>query len=308
MSAAESLDGIASLFEPEGPLSQAEIDAIRADPRFPTAARLFAQGMISIYRGNRLLNALINDRGRMVIGYLVLYLHDGGAPDGRGSGFGVGQLKALCAATGMASPGRTAAMLALMRMSGYIESARGADDRRRHILVPTERLRETHRERWRCVADAVRAVRPELAAAFDIGNPEFEAGYVRHTADYFIKGMRVIDFAPELLLFTDRNAGMMILFSLLLSGEAGDTIPPQRPVSISISALASRFGVSRVHVRSMFREAEAAGLITRDESHLEFKPKLIEACLSFFAFSLLFVGHCAVQAAAEARPAQERLA
>ena len=48
--------------------------------RFPAAMRLFAQGMISIYRGNRLLNALINDRGRMVIGYLALYLQDGGAP------------------------------------------------------------------------------------------------------------------------------------------------------------------------------------------------------------------------------------
>ena len=307
MSAAERLDRTASLFEPDGPLAQAEIDAIRADPRFAEAIRVFAQGMISIYRGNRLLNALINDRGRMVIGYLALYLHDGGAPDGRGSGFGVGQLKALCAATGMASPGRTAAMLALMRVSGYIESGRAPDDMRRHILLPTQRLRETHRERWRCVADAVRVVRPELAAAFDIGDPEFEAAYVRHTADYFIKGMRVIDVAPELLLFSDRNAGMMILFSLLLSGEAGDTVPPQRPVSISISALASRFGVSRVHVRSLFREAEAAGLIARDESHLVFKPTLIEACVNFFATTLLFVGYCAVRAAAEART-QTRLA
>jgi hypothetical protein len=301
MSAAERLDRTASLFEPDGPLAQAEIDAIRADPRFPQAIRVFAQGMISIYRGNRLLNALINDRGRMVIGYLSLYLHDGGAPDGRGSGFGVGQLKALCAATGMASPGRTAAMLALMRVAGYIESAHAPDDRRRRILVPTERLRETHRERWRGVAEAVRQVRPETAAAFDLGNPEFEAAYVRYTADYFVNGMRVIDVAPELMLFTDRNAGMMILFNLLLSGEPGDTIPPQRPVQISISALASRFGVSRVHVRTLFREAEAAGLIERTESHLTFKPALIEACVNFVATALLFVGYCAVQAAAETK-------
>jgi DNA-binding MarR family transcriptional regulator len=275
--------------------------AIRADPRFPAAVRTFAHGMMSIYRGNRLLNSLINDRGRMVIGYLALYLHDGGAPDGRGSGFGVGQLKALCAATGMASPGRTAAMLALMRLTGYIESARASDDRRRHILVPTERLRETHRERWRCMAETVRQIRPETAAAFDIGNPDFEAAYVRQTADYFINGMRVVDFAPELLLFTDRNAGMMILFSLMLSGEPGDTIPPRRPVAVSISALAGRFGVSRVHVRTLLREAEAAGLIERTESHLVFKPTLIEACITFAATSILLVGHCAVQAAADAR-------
>jgi hypothetical protein len=308
MSAAERLDRTASLFEPDGPLAQAEIDAIRADPRFPDAIRVLAQGLISIYRGNRLLNALINDRGRMVIGYLALYLQDGGAPDGRGSGFGVGQLKALCAATGMASPGRTAAMLALMRMSGYIESGRAPDDMRRHILLPTQRLRETHRERWRCVANAVRVVRPELAAAFDIGDPEFEASYVRYTADYFIRGMRVIDVAPELLLFSDRNAGMMILFSLLLAGEAGDTVPPRRPLAVSISALASRFGVSRVHVRSLFREAAAAGLIARDESHLVLKPMMIEACVNFFATTLLFVGHCAVLAAEDASQSKERVA
>jgi DNA-binding MarR family transcriptional regulator len=303
MSAAEIYDGAASLFEPGGPLSDAEMERIKTDPRFPAAMRAFAQGMISIYRGNRLLNALINDRGRMVIGYLALYLHEGGAPDGRGTGFGVGQLKALCAAIGIASPGRTAAMLALMRVSGYIESARGADDRRRHILVPTERLREVHRERWRCMADAVRQVRPETAAAFDIGNPEFEAAYVRHSADYYIQGMRIIDIAPELQLFTDRNAGMMILFSLLLSGEPGDTIPPRRPVPISISALASRFGVSRVHVRTLLREAEAAGLIERTENHLTFKPTLIAGCINFAATAILYVGYCAVQAAADAKAA-----
>ena len=103
---------------------------------------------------------LINDRGRMVIGYLSLYLHEGGAPDGRGTGFGVGQLKALCAAAGFASPGRTAAMLALMRMSGHIASASAAEDKRRHILVPTEKLRAAHRDRWEYVVAALRDIRP----------------------------------------------------------------------------------------------------------------------------------------------------
>ena len=124
---------------------------LRAHPSFPNAIRTLGSGMLALYRGNRLLNMLINDRGRMVIGYLSLYLHEGGAPDGRGSGFGVGQLKALCAAAGLASPGRTGAMLALMRMSGHIASASAAEDKRRHILVPTEKLRAAHRDRWECV-------------------------------------------------------------------------------------------------------------------------------------------------------------
>lgn len=301
MSVAELIDDTAPLFEAGGPMSVAALAEFRADPRLPEAIRRFASGMIAIYRGNRLLNALINDRGRMAIGYFALYLHDGGAPDGRGRGFGVGQLKAICAASGMASPGRTGAMLALMRMSGYIASARAPDDRRRHILVPTERLRELHRVRWQCVADTLRAIRPDAGAAFALGDPEFEAAYVRYTAGYFAAGMRILDIVPEMQLFADRNAGLMILFSIMLAGEDGDTIPPQRPCSISISALANRFGVSRVHVRTLLRDAEAAGLIERTEggNKILLRPKMIEAFKNFCAASLLYVGYCAQQAAAE---------
>src|SRR4030095_4646933 len=188
MSAAEGVDGSASLFEPGGALSAAAMTQMRADPRLPEAIRTFARGMLGIYRGNRLLNMLINDRGRMLIGDLAFYLRDGGAPDGRGSGFGVGQLKAMCAASGIASPGRAGAMLNLMRMTGHVASASAADDRRRHVLVPTEKLREAHRVRWSRVAQALRVIRPDAAAAFALGNPEFEAAYVRHSAGYWLAG------------------------------------------------------------------------------------------------------------------------
>ena len=160
MNEAAVLDRSAWLFAADGPLSEAAVAELCADPRFPEAIRTLTSGILALYRGNRFLNALINDRGRMIIGYLALYLHEGTAPDGRGSGFSVGQLKALCAAAGMASPGRTGAMVAMMRMAGYIASAPSPDDRRRHILVPTEKLRLAHRDRWTCVAETVRVVNP----------------------------------------------------------------------------------------------------------------------------------------------------
>ena len=236
MTEAALLDSSPSLFAPGGPVSAAAIADLRAHPGFPNAIRTFGSGMLALYRGNRLLNMLINDRGRMVIGYLSLYLHEGGAPDGRGSGFGVGQLKALCAAAGLASPGRTAAMLALMRMSGHIASASAAEDKRRHILVPTEKLRAAHRDRWECVVAGLREVRPDAAAAFNLDDPEFVAAYVRVTADHFLAGFRLIEFAPDMELFLDRNAGLMVLFTILLAGKGDDTVPPRRPVPLSISA------------------------------------------------------------------------
>ena len=224
------MDNPPSLFAPGGPVSAAAIADLRAHPNFPNAIRTLGSGMLALYRGNRLLNMLINDRGRMVIGYLSLYLHEGGVPDGRGSGFGVGQLKALCAAAGLASPGRTAAMLALMRMSGHIASASAADDKRRHILVPTEKLRAAHRDRWECVvARCVRsALTPQRPSISD--EPEFVAAYVRVTADHFLAGFRMTEMAPDMELFLDRNAGLMVLFSILLAGKSDDTVPPRRPV------------------------------------------------------------------------------
>jgi DNA-binding MarR family transcriptional regulator len=289
------------LFDPGGPVSAEALAELRDDPRFPKALRLLMGGFTAIYRGNRLLNMLINDRGRMVMGHLALYLNEGGAPDGRGRGFGVGQLKAAMAAAGLASPGRTGAMLALMRMSGYIASASSPDDKRRHILVPTEKLRTLHLDRWRHVQTSLREVRPDVADAFALDNPDFVAAYVRYVAREFLGGFRMIDVAPEMELIIDRNAGLLILISILLSGEDDDTFPPSRPVPVSLSALSQRFGVSRAHVRMLLKDAEAAGLIERSEDRLvTIKPHFAESIKTFFAAALLFTADCALKARAEA--------
>ncbi len=293
------------LFEPDGPISAAAVAELRAHPRFPAALRTLGTGMLALYRGNRLLNMLINDRGRMQIGYLALYLKEGGVPDGRGRGFGVGQMKALCAAAGFASPGRTAAMLALMRMSGYIASASAPVDRRRHIVVPTERLRAAHRDRWVRVVASLREIHPEAAAAFALDDPEFIAAYVRASADHFLGGFRLNHNAAAMELFVERNAGLMVLFSIVLAGKTDDTVPPSRPVPVSISGIASRFGVSRAHVRTLLRDAEAQGLIERSEQDgsVLLKPHFAVAVCNFFANSLLYVAHCVLQARDEVQRA-----
>jgi hypothetical protein len=95
-------------------------------------------------------------------------------------------------------------------------------------------------------------------------------------------------------LFLDRNAGLMVLFTILLAGTGGDTMPPRRPAPLSISAIASRFGVSRPHVRTLLRDAEDAGLIRREDAgHVTVLPRLAEAVEIFFATALLFVAMCA---------------
>jgi hypothetical protein len=137
-----------------------------------------------------------------------------------------------------------------------------------------------------------------------LGDTEFEAAYVRRTAGCFLDGLRMVDIVPELQLFFDRNAGLMILFSMLLAGEPDDTVPPARPVTISISATAGRFGVSRIHVRTLLRDAEAARLIERsgeNSGRIIVRPELANAARTFFASMMLLVAYCAVEARKEAR-------
>lgn len=78
----------------------------------------------------------------------------------------------------------------------------------------------------------------------------------------------------------------------------------QRPVPISISGLSSRFGISRVHVRTLLRDAEAAGLIERPEGHVVLRPALREGILSFFAAVALYVAYCVLKASEDARRAK----
>jgi hypothetical protein len=61
--------------EPAGLSSAQEVRALRQHPQFPAALRFLAAGLVDIYDGNRLLNPVLNDRGRLVLSFMVFYLH-----------------------------------------------------------------------------------------------------------------------------------------------------------------------------------------------------------------------------------------
>src|SRR5262245_20968108 len=92
------------------------LDAVRAHPAFPQAARGQMLDVVGLYQGNRLLNTIMNDRGRMVVAYLCLYLHFFGPQGDPTPGLTVSRLKKLCSDLGVCSPGRAETMVILMRM------------------------------------------------------------------------------------------------------------------------------------------------------------------------------------------------
>jgi hypothetical protein len=274
-------------------ISADAVAALVARPRFPEAVRSTATTFVELYQGNRLLNTLLNDRGRMVIGYLSLYLHYSYRPEDPLSGLTVSRVKEFCAEQKLCSGGRAEAILMVMRLFGYLEQAPGSSDRRVRRLIPTDRLISQLRERWQRMFGAMAMVMPEGEQGLNaLDRQDFAAVFVARLADYFRSGVRLVDHAPGLDTFADRNAGIIILMSLMLSGDATDTFPPTRPVPVSISALSKRFGVSRVHVRKLLRDAAGLGWTAptnTDDGRVILQQPLRQAMLNFMATAFLLL-------------------
>lgn len=283
------------------------IAALRRHPRFAEALERTAQMVMELYQGNRLVNVISNDRGRFILATLALSLHFSRNPDDPTSGLSATRLKEHCARLGVCSAGRAAAMIAMMRWAGYLEAAPPTADRRVRLLVPTENFLAMHRERWRRQLDVVRHLMPETEdAVARIDHPAFLPAYAVAQAEQFYGGFRFVDYAPEAAFFAERNAGLLILFSIVLAGAEDDDMPPTRPIAVSAAGLAKRFHVSRTHVITLLREAVDADLLERTGPDNQFRllPCLREAIQNFMAAVYLFNAAAARSALAAVQKTQ----
>ncbi|GLK85730.1 hypothetical protein [Ancylobacter defluvii] len=259
-----------------------ELEALRAHPLFAPAARQAAAGIVATYRGNAVMNRLLNDRGRFILSMLVLALHYE-PPGAGGGGLSAGRLKAEAAGLQVCSPGRAVAMLGAFRLLGLVESMPDpGGDRRLKRLAPSARLLDLHRARWRHLLAAMTDLVPEGAAGLaHIDEPDFLAIYIDALIQPFREGWRLLDDVPELAPFADRDAGIVIALSLM---EAGHDQPP-----LPITHLARRFGVSRSHVLGLLRAGEEAGLLRRPDPRggALAEPALAEALNDFVAVAFL---------------------
>ena len=231
----------------------------------------------------------------------AIHLHLLSRPNDPHSGLTVSRMTALCSEQKFCSPGRAKAILMLMRVFGHLAPAPNEADRRLRRLVPTDRLFAVHSERNRRLFRAIVMVLPEYAQAFSAqSHPGFTAAFVCRYCEQFLTGFRFTDAAPDMRLFVEHNAGIMILCSIMMAGEADDAYPPTRPVPVSASALSRRFGVSRAHVRRLLLEAEKRGLLERHGGdRVRLLPRLVQASQDLMAAHFLLAADCAQGAYAE---------
>lgn len=274
---------------PSHPNNAPEIARLRAHADFVPAARRAAGAMMASYKGNALMNRLMNDRGRFMLSVLMLSQYYEADPRGLTSS----RLKDEAVAMDLCSRGRASAILGTFRVFGLLESVPAAD-RRLKRLAPSPKLIDMHRIRWIEVFEAIALVLPEGRIGVEhIGDERFLAAYVLAFTAAFRTGWRLFDEVPELAPFGDRDAGMMIAFSLLGTGF-GEPPPP-------IAHLARSFGVSRSHVLAVLKAGVDAGLVHRVDSRVGpvAEPELIECLLQLLAVA--FIQHAAALRSAAAQ-------
>jgi DNA-binding MarR family transcriptional regulator len=294
------------------PGMRAEVAALAAHPHMPQALRALATNVLDLYRRRPILNLVMNDRGRMSVSHIALFLHYTADPADPGAGLTTNRFKQLCAGSGHVSPGRAVAILALMRFAGLLAPAAASQRGQRGRLVPTEAFVSLQRDRMRQAFTAMAHVKPEGAIGLArLDDDEFFGRLMRALGTRLMTNARPLLYAPKIAFFFDRNAGALILMSLVLSGDRGDTLPPTGPVAVSVAALARRFAVSRTHVTRVLAGAEAAGLLQReatDSSLYRLTPELREAVMVFVAAVLLLVAHSVTAASERTEVRQAKVA
>ena len=280
-------------------LTPQALAALRAHPRFPEALRASAEGLIALHRRNRVMSWFLSDRPLSLIGHAVIYLHLEGREDDPLSGLTPSRFRNFCRTNGLCSPGRASAILAFMRLTGHIEAVPYPGDRRVTQLRPSEKLMEIARARLARQFPVIALLRPDIAPAIHaLGDPDFETALFRALGTWFISGSRILDHAPSLHLFAGRDAGMLILYSLMLAGGSDGQPVSLAPLPVSISALAKQFQVSRTHVLRLLRDAEAAGLLTRGTDTISLGARLADDLQNMQAGLFQLLATCAAEALA----------
>jgi hypothetical protein len=227
---------------------------LRASPRYSDAARAFASSMLAQAEADRALDALLKDAGRNVAAKCLAYLHVTG-------GLTLPRLKALCASTGLVSPGRARLLLMYLQHLGYAMPSPRCEAKAARRYDPTPRFLDTWRRHMRATLESAAVVEPAVSRVLaSLDAPGVFEGYVRYISDAYLEGLKDIDIEdPFFRTFMHSYAGTQIVHGLVVTGRDG--FPPHDPIAFHPTETAKRFSVSRLHVRRMMDAAQRRGLL-----------------------------------------------
>jgi len=236
---------------------------LRANPRYPDAARAFARAMLSQAEADRLLDGVLKDAGRNVAAKCLAYLHVTG-------GLTLPRLKALCASTGLVSPGRARMLLIYLQHLGYATPSPRREAKVPRRYDPTARFLATWRRQMQATLESVAVLEPAVSTVLAcLDAPGVFESYVRYISEAYLEGLKDVDIEdPFFRTFMHRYAGTQIMHGLVVA--ARDAFPPRDPIPFHPTETARRFSVSRLHVRRMMDAAQRGGLLRLADEALVF--------------------------------------
>jgi hypothetical protein len=254
-------DDVASLrrWVSAGKIPEETFSRLIADPRLPAAIRTLAVNDLDACASDKALDGAGKDAGRYFAAMLVVYLHVSGQ-------LTLPNLKAYCTKSGLLSPGRARALLSFLRYLKFIDQVPAELRKGPARYTATPALLIAWRHQLRAALQAACVIEPGVRIVLDrLDDPEIFFTFIQIQTNEMIAILGNNDAhreAPFMRILIHRHAGARILLSLL---AAADEFPPAKPIPLSVSGTAQRFGVSRIHVQRMLDEAQSEGLLTRTD-------------------------------------------
>jgi hypothetical protein len=238
----------------DGEIPRRTLDLLLADPRLPVAARVLATNFLAAAANDKSLDGIFKDAGRYVAAMSAIHLHTTG-------NITLPKLKAICAASGLLSPGRARALLSYLRYLDYVVPLSAATAGAPARYAPTATLIASWRSHLCAALEAASVIEPAVRMVLDrLHDAEILEQFVRIEGGEFLGATGDLRHISAFVrIFLHRHAGIQIIWSIV--AQDSPDFPSREPVPFSIAATARRFGVSRIHIRRLLDEAAREGLL-----------------------------------------------
>jgi DNA-binding MarR family transcriptional regulator len=253
-------------------------EEILAHQRFPLARDEFVKAMLALYEHKPFLNRLLLEAGRTVLLSIIMCLYARYDEDKRATWPTLRLVTNSMAMHHLASASRVHDLVSRLVKTGYLEQRAAPQDRRVHILTPTEKMIAQDQDFLVSHHLPLQIMFPDPGYPLIMRrDPVFQLKQRLVSRDLFALGAQILAGNPIMMLFQGRDAGVMILIKMIqLAGPPGGTAP----LKVSYSDLGGRFGVSRTHVRNLLVAAEEMDLVrlTKESGQfVELLPPLLQA-------------------------------
>jgi len=253
-------------------------EEILAHPRFPVARDEFVKAILALYEHKPLLNRLLLEASRTVLGIVIMCLYARYDEADRATWPTLRLVADAMTAHRLASASRVHDLVSRFIEAGYLEQRAPPRDRRVRILTPTKKMIAQDQDFLVSHYLPLQILFPDPGYAPIMNrDPAFQLKQRLVSRDLFALGAQILAGNPIMMLFQGRDAGVMILIKMIqMAGRQGGA----EPFEVSYSDLGDRFGVSRTHVRKLLTEAEQMELIRLTKAggqFVELMPPLLQA-------------------------------